>query len=86
MPCVHLLRLEEMLRVLNQGDGQENTGYWGSLVCADIPQPLPCPQVPNSLMSTGSLNHLLKRFALLTLGLCEGFLSLLHSSLCGGKT
>lgn len=60
-------RVGAMLRVLKQGDGWESTGYWDPLVCADIPHPLPCPQVPNSLVSTDSMNHLLKCFALLTL-------------------
>lgn len=31
------------------------------------PHPLPCPWVPNSLVSTGSMNRLPKRFALLIL-------------------
>lgn len=76
MLYVHLLGLEGMLKVLKQGDGWEGTGHWDSLVYADIPHPLPCPQVPDSLMPAGSMNHLLKGFVLLDV--CKGFLSLLR--------
>lgn len=33
-----------------QGDGWEGAEYWDSLVYADVPHPLPCAQVPTSLI------------------------------------